>query len=257
MTYPEPSSEHTPGCLVIGATGAIGGAVAQHLRNAGTRVTATGRTVPNVAADDPAAYRGVELDVRDPEAIARTVDEAAAWMGGLDALVYCPGVAHVGPLEDLAPGQWDEIFEVNVRGFGLAVAAALPHWRAGKGGVAVAISSQAGQRGQSLISAYSASKAALDGMVRALAVELAPTVRVNAVAPGIVASDMIADDFRRQADRESCSEDEIEARTLRRIPVGRFQTRESIAAVVAMLVTGEAAADITGQTLVVDGGMTA
>ncbi|MFB6813470.1 SDR family NAD(P)-dependent oxidoreductase [Streptomyces sp. NPDC056347] len=256
MTSPDPASQRTPRCLVIGATGAIGGAVAQHLCATGARVTATGRTVPTIAAADAAAYHGVELDVRDPEAITRTVAEAAAWMGGLDALVYCPGVAHVGALEDLAPSQWDEIFEVNVRGFGLAIAAALPHWRAGKGGVAVAISSQAGQRGQSLIGAYSASKAALDGMVRALAVELGPTVRVNAVAPGIVASDMIAEDFRRQADRESCSESEIEARTLRRIPAGRFQERKSIAAVVGMLVNGPAAADITGQIFAVDGGMT-
>jgi NAD(P)-dependent dehydrogenase (short-subunit alcohol dehydrogenase family) len=244
-------------CLVIGATGAIGSAVADRLRTDGTRIVATGRRAPRAPVGGADGRLDIHLNVRDPEAVARGVTEAADWLGGLDALVYCPGVAHVGGIEGLRPAQWDEVFEVNVRGFGLAVAAALPHFRAGGSGAAVAISSQAARRGQSLISAYSASKAALDGLVRALAVELAPTVRVNAVAPGIVASDMIREDFRRQARRESLAVSDIEVRTLERIPARRFQQRESIAAAVAFLVNGPAAADITGQTLVVDGGMTA
>lgn len=254
MTPPGIRADSTK-CLVIGATGAIGAAVADRLHASGALVAATGRRAPEF--QDAAGRLGMALDVRDPDAVSRTVNEAADRLGGLDALVYCPGVAHVGGVEDLDPAQWDEVFEVNVRGFGLAVAAALPHFRAGGGGAAVAISSQAARRGQALISAYTASKAALDGLVRALAVELAPSVRVNAVAPGIVASDMIAEDFRRQARRDSLRVSDVEARTLERIPARRFQQRASIAASVAFLVNGPASADITGQTVVVDGGMTA
>jgi NAD(P)-dependent dehydrogenase (short-subunit alcohol dehydrogenase family) len=184
------------------------------------------------------------------------VDEAVSTLGGLDALVYCAGTAAVGPIDQLTPPIWDEVYQTNTRGFALAVQSALPHWRTNGHGCAVVLSSQAASRGQPLISAYSASKAALDGLVRALAIELAPHVRLNAVAPGIVLTNMIKDDFTRQAALADTSAGDIEQRTLARIPLRRFQTADSVAAAVAYLIS-PAAQHITGQVLAVDGGMSA
>jgi NAD(P)-dependent dehydrogenase (short-subunit alcohol dehydrogenase family) len=243
-------------CLVVGAGRGLGADILRGLTGDGARCHATTRQ-PRVGAGLSAS--GVSwsaADVRRPPDVTAMVETAIAALGGLDALVYCPGVAAVGPLELVSAEEWSEVFEVNTRGFGLAVSAALPHWRAHSGGSAVALSSQAGRRGQALISAYSASKAALDGLVRALAVELAPTVRLNAVAPGIVETMMIEEDFARQARLSGLSVADVRERNLARIPTRRFQTGTAIAAAVAFLLS-DAARDITGQIVAVDGGMTA
>ena len=141
-------------------------------------------------------------------------------------------------------------------GFGLAMRAALPAWRSQGHGCAIALSSQAARRGQSLIAAYTATKAAIDGMVRALAVELAPVVRVNAVAPGIVVTEMIQEDFARQAELDWVTTEDVAERTRQRIPLRSFQSADAVAAGVAFLI-GPDSRRITGEVLAVDGGMSA
>ncbi|WP_228559307.1 SDR family NAD(P)-dependent oxidoreductase [Catenulispora pinisilvae] len=211
---------------------------------------------PDQRDQPPSAAGWSSGDVSRPEDIVRMVAEATTALGRVDSLVYCPAVAEVGPIESLTPQAWTTVLEVNIRGFGLAVSALLPQWRAAGIGRAVVLSSQAARRGQALISAYTASKAGLEGLVRALAVELAPVVRVNAVAPGIVLTPMIEEDFRRQAAAADVDPEEIARRTAQRIPLGSFQRPESVAAMVVFLL-GRGAADITGQCIAVDGGMTA
>jgi NAD(P)-dependent dehydrogenase (short-subunit alcohol dehydrogenase family) len=242
-------------CLVIGAGRGIGTAVAARIVADGGRCHATRRQTAAAGPGAPDCTWSVG-DVRQPGDVDRMVSEAVDRLGGLDALVYCPGVAHVGPVADTPAAAWTEAFEVNVRGFGLAVRAALPVWHEQGNGCAVALSSQAARRGQSLIAAYTATKAAIDGMVRALAVELAPVVRVNAVAPGIVMTDMIAEDFARQARLDRVSTDEVAERSLRRIPLRDFQSADAVAAGVAFLI-GRDGRHITGEVLAVDGGMSA
>jgi NAD(P)-dependent dehydrogenase (short-subunit alcohol dehydrogenase family) len=182
------------------------------------------------------------------------VDEAADALGTIDALVYCAGTAAVGPIERLTPQLWDEVYQVNTRGFGLAIQAMLPGWRAAGNGCAVVLSSQAARRAQALISAYTASKSAVEGLIRALALELAPQVRINGVAPGIVPTDMILEDFSRQAALDGSTVAEVTEHTLARIPLGRFQQASAVAEAVSFLIS-PAARDITGHVLAVDGGM--
>jgi len=195
------------------------------------------------------------VNVAHPSDITRMAAEAIDKLGRVDALVYCPAVAAVGPFDDLTVAQWDEVMNVNVRGFALATLALLPHWRSIGVGQAVAITSQAARRGQSLIGPYTASKAAVEGLVRALAVELAPTVRLNAVVTGIVLTNMIDRDFRRQAELDGIDVYEMRRRTEARIPLGRVQSAEAVAGAVSFLLSPDAC-DITGHVLAVDGGMT-
>lgn len=251
---PEPSgpvpARHV---LVIGGARGIGAAVVARVVADGWRCHATTRRAP---AAGTASVTWSRADVRSPADITRAVAEALGALGRLDALVYCAGTAAVGPVEHLTAAAWDEVFETNTRGFGLAVQAALPHWRANGDGCAVVLSSQAARAGQPLISAYSAAKAALEGLVRSLAVELAPQVRLNAVAPGIVVTDMIMEDFARQAALEGVPIAAVRRRTVARIPLGRFQPAAAVAAAVAFLIS-PAGRDITGHVLAVDGGMSA
>lgn len=270
---PDPPRPLEPArCLVIGGARGLGAAIVERLVADGVRCHATTRHHPpgiRPVLDEPTGPAGLQQpggrpspltwsrgDVRDPADISRMLTEAVSALGGLDALVYCAGTAAVGPVEHLTPELWDEVHETNTRGFGLAVQAALPHWRANNSGCAVVLSSQAARRGQPLISAYTAAKAAVEGLVRSLAIELAPEVRLNAVAPGIVPTDMILEDFARQAALHGTTTAAVERRTLARIPLRRFQPATAVAAAVAFLIS-PAARDITGHVLAVDGGMSA
>lgn len=248
-------------CLVIGGARGLGAAIVHQIVTDGGRCHATTRQPRNspsprsgVPADTGPDVTWSTGDVRNPADIQRVIGEAITALGGLDALVYCAGTAPVGPVDELTPDTWDDVYRTNTRGFALAVQAALPHWRAHGSGSAVAVSSQAARRGQPLISAYTASKAALEGLIRALAVELAPHIRLNAVAPGITLTDMITADFARQAELAHTTITDIEQRALRRIPQHRFQPPTAIAAAVTYLLS-PAADSITGHVLAVDGGM--
>ncbi|GAA3797873.1 3-oxoacyl-[acyl-carrier-protein] reductase [Streptomyces coacervatus] len=248
-------------CVVTGGTRGIGEAVARRFVRAGATVVLTGRTADaaqeaaeQLSERGPGKAYGLGFDLASPDAVVAAADQMEELLGGIDVLVNNAGIATLHRFVDVPVGDFDAVFAVNVRG-SFVLSQAVAQSMADRGGAIINISSQAGHQGQALVSHYAASKAALLGLTKCMALELAPAIRVNAVCPGIIETDMIQEDFKRQATLLGGEAEQVRDRTLARIPLGRFQQAEAIADAVAFLAS-PAAQEITGQVLHVNGGMT-
>ena len=185
----------------------------------------------------------VQGDVTDHEAVAGAIRETEAAFGPVDLLVNNAGIAQNDLFQDTAYSLWRKMFAVHADGAFHAIQAVLPHMLHEKAGCIVNISSILGLRGAACEVAYSASKAAVIGLTRSLAAELAPShIRVNCIAPGVIATDMV----------QGLGEDTLSALREQTL-VGRLGTPEDIANAVAFFAR-EDADFITGQVLTVDGG---
>ncbi|MFQ3592922.1 MAG: glucose 1-dehydrogenase [Gemmataceae bacterium] len=230
--------------LVTGATRGIGLAIAQALCEAGAKVALTGRkpdTAEQAAAALPRA-RGYACHQGDPAAIADLFAQLARDQALPQAVVINAATNPVmGPLLDISPDAWNKIFQVNLTGAFETARLAVHHGAR----CLVFIASVAALEPIAGLGAYSVSKAGLLGLMRVLARELGPQgVRVNALAPGLVETRFAAALF---ADPTSYSD------WIRRVPLGRHGQPDDIAGVAAFLCS-PAAAYLTGQTIVVDGG---
>lgn len=179
--------------LVTGAASGIGREIARRFASEGARVALLVRDEQQLAS--LAAELGGSLplacDLRDPDAVARSVASAIDALGGLDTVVNAAGILMRQPFESLGVEQWQALFEVNLRAPALVCQAALAALRQGTGASIVNIASLSALRPSSGTSAYGASKAGLLMLTKSLAEELAP-IRVNAICPGIVATPMTA-----------------------------------------------------------------
>jgi 3-oxoacyl-[acyl-carrier protein] reductase len=184
-------------------------------------------------------------DVRDRDAVRAFVEAVKAELGGVHYLVNNAGIAHDGALWRLSREAWQNVLETNVTGAFNCIQAVAPYFRSQKFGKIANISSHQAMRPGFGVANYAASKAALIGLTKAAAVELGPSnVNVNAVAPGFVRTEMLAAlpaDIVEQAERGSV--------------LGRVAEPDDVARVVAFLCS-EDARHITGQVIVVDGGLT-
>ncbi len=194
-------------------------------------------------SDMGAMAKAVRGDVADYDAVARMVAEVEHALGPIGVLVNNAGISLDEEFCATSPAQWKHVFEVNVEGAFCAARCVLPGMIARGHGAIVNVSSVWGVYGGSCEVAYSASKAALVGMTKALAREVGPSgVRVNCVAPGVVDTDMNA--ALSEADR---------AALIEKTPLSRIGAVEDVAGAILFLAS-PAAAFITGQVLGVDGG---
>ena len=231
--------------LVTGAGSGIGAAVARRLAAEGAELLladAAGDRVRDVAGELGEAVRWVQLDVRDEDAVR-------AATGDLDVLVNVAGIGSTTSAPDTPLDVWEDVFAVNARGTFLCCKHAIPGMVARGGGTIVNIGSVAGLVGLRNRAAYCASKGAVIALTRALAVDhVGDGVRVNVVCPGTVDSPWV----QRLVHDAGESLDALRARQ----PMGRLGTPEEIADAVLYLAS-DAAAFVTGSSLVIDGGLTA
>jgi NAD(P)-dependent dehydrogenase (short-subunit alcohol dehydrogenase family) len=235
--------------LVTGAARGLGREIAAAFAREGAAVVAADLT----ADGDPAAgVVPVACDVTDADQVAAAMALATERFGPVDVLVNNAGISTVSPVAQLSERDFDRVVDVNLKGAFLCSRAFAA--QAGVRGSIVTVASQAGKRGVANIAPYCAAKAAQIGFTRALALELAPAVRVNAVCPGIVETELVTEQVRSQADARGRSADEVREGWLAEVPLGRFQPASAVAAAVLFLASDEAA-EITGEALNVSGGM--
>lgn len=237
--------------LVTGAGRGIGLAAASALADAGAHVTLASRTTEEIdQAAEAIRARGQQadiltLDVRDVDAVKQAVAARAPF----DILVNNAGTNKPAPFVDVKVEDFDFVFSLNVRAaYFVAQAVARKLVEAGKPGAIINMSSQMGHVGGPTRTVYCATKHAMEGFTKAMAIDLAPhKIRVNSIAPTFIETPMTRPFFQNQAFRED---------TLKRIKLGRLGQLEDLTGAIVFLAS-DAAALMTGTSLVVDGGWTA
>jgi NAD(P)-dependent dehydrogenase (short-subunit alcohol dehydrogenase family) len=234
--------------VVTGGGSGIGRATCRRMVEEGARVAVVdldGDSATAVAKEVGGTAH--QADVTDPDGLRRAVDEAATAMGGLTIMYNNAGTGSLTPLHEWTPEEWDRLIRVNLTGVYLGFRAAVPHLRAAGGGSIVSTASISGTRPAAGEAPYSAAKAGVAAITASAALEYGPSIRVNAVSPGMIVT-KLTEPLLAFFPHE-------EARYERTTPLGRLGRPEDVADVVVFLCS-DLARFITGVNLVVDGGMT-
>jgi meso-butanediol dehydrogenase / (S,S)-butanediol dehydrogenase / diacetyl reductase len=234
--------------VVTGGASGIGRATARRMAEEGARVAVI--DVNGDAAQEVAREIGATAhvaDVTDPDALSGAVDDAVEAMGGLTTLFNNAGTGNQSALHEWPLEEWNRLLAVNLTGVFLGFRAAIPHIRASGGGSVVSTASISGTRPAAGEAPYSAAKAGVAAITASAALEYGPQIRVNSVSPGMILT-KLTEPLLKFLPHEK-------ERYERTTPVGRIGQPEDIADVVVFLCS-DMARFITGQNIVVDGGMT-
>lgn len=239
--------------LITGGSRGIGLATAEAFVAQGAEVVIAGRTrssVEQALASRPlTGARGVAGDVSSAGACAALVEQALDLLGGLDVLVNSAGVFESASIEQTDEQLWDRVIDANLKGSYFCSRAAVPALRQRRGNI-VHLGSESGVNGYGGSTAYCASKGAIVNLARAMAMELAPQIRVNTVCPGVVETDMALAGFAIDGDQQAGMQQQRE-----QYPLKRVATAAEVASAILYLASDDARF-ITGESLVMDGGAT-
>lgn len=240
--------------LVTGAASGIGRGIALRFGGAGARIVASdidadgAETTASMIREAGGEALSLVADVSTGTAVDALVERAAAFGGGIDAVVCAAGVWHGGTVLAIDEAEWDRVMAINLKSLYWLARAAYPHLKT-TAGCLVAIASTAGLRGTRGNGAYNASKAAVIGLAKNLALDFAPDgIRVNCICPGLIETPMGDAVLSHQGGGEA-----IKAAYAKAYPLGRLGTPEDVAAAALFLASTDASW-ITGTALVVDGG---
>jgi 3-hydroxybutyrate dehydrogenase len=257
---------HGKTAIVTGSTSGIGLGIARALAAQGANILLNGfgdaagigklRTALADEHNVRTAYSGA--DMTKPAEIREMVAQALRDLGGADILVNNAGIQHVAPIEAFPEERWDAVIATNLSSAFHATKAALPHMRARNWGRIINIASAHGLVASIDKSAYVASKHGVIGLTKVTALETATTgITANAIAPGWVLTPLVQRQIETLADREKISGADAKDRFVgEKQPSREFVTTEQIGAIAAFLCS-DAAAQIRGATMSVDGGWTA
>lgn len=238
--------------LVTGASSGVGEATARFLARRGARVALLGRRaseLERVAVEIGSGAYPIVADVSDAGEVRTAVDAAIECLGGLDVAVNAAGVASLAPLEELTDSRWREVIETNLSGtFFVARSAGLHMKSVGRGAI-VNVASDLATMGVAGLAHYCAAKAGVVGLTRALAIELAPAVRVNVVCPGPIDTPMLRGGLDASDPDRSLREKEST------VPLNRLAQPEEVARAIAFL--GFDGSFATGTSMALDGGTSA